>query len=361
MKRADRIRLNVLAGLPDSVEELLPPVAASAPPAGVDASAAREKIEAELARFLALMTDYPQRPGKTLRGQLLMLSAEAHGAFLTDDDGRASALTLASALELFQNWVLVHDDIEDASLSRRGAPALHQLVGVPVALNVGDAMHVAMWQLLLTLPPGSTDMTRRLLEEFASMIMRTAAGQHLDLAWVAAGRFDVSEQEYLTMVTMKTAYYTVVAPLRLGALLTGLEPDPLLEDAGRALGVAFQIRDDVLNLLPEMSHGKEHAGDLYEGKRTLILAHLLAHARADTRERVTELLDRPREEKTAAEMEEVRRLMVHHGSIDYAQAFAERTLSAGLSSLGAALEQVKGQEAAEEILTLVAELTGRVR
>ena len=96
--------------------------------------------------FYRLIRDYPERGGKGLRGLLVLLSTGAHGA-----DWRRG-LEVAAALELFQNWVLIHDDIEDDSEERRGAPALHKQVGMPVALNVGDALHVYMWQKLHGLP-----------------------------------------------------------------------------------------------------------------------------------------------------------------------------------------------------------------
>ncbi len=232
----------------------------------------------ELTRFYQLLGDYPHRTGKVLRGQLLLLSTAAHGG------GWRHALTVAAALELFQNWVLIHDDIEDASEERRGSPTLHKLAGIPLALNAGDALHVYMWDLLLTPPVQTLPRADEILREFVWMIHRTAEGQHLDLSWIDEKRFDISEEAYLEMVTLKTAFYTVACPLRMGALCADQKPSEDLWNAGRELGVAFQIRDDVLNLSPDISYGKEFAGDLYEGKRTLILVHLFAHATADEKD-----------------------------------------------------------------------------
>ncbi len=344
-----RIREGVLAALPSELDAVLPP------PAQVPSSAS---VRLELDRFLSLLADYPRRTGKTLRGRLLLLAAQAHGV-AADTPGAVAAEKLAQALELFQNWVLVHDDIEDDSEERRGLPALHRLVGMPVALNVGDAMHVAMWQLLHSVPHAATVRRSEALGEFGSMIMRTAAGQHLDLAWVSEGRFDITEADYLVMVSLKTAYYTVVTPLRLGAWCGGLTPSPLLEGAGLDLGVAFQIRDDVLNLTEGAVLGKEFAGDLYEGKRTLLLAHLLASAPADVAKRVIGSLDRPRAAKQPAEMLEVLELLRAHGSLEYAQSVAEARLLRGLERLQEALAPLPDQEAVRQILTLVGELAAR--
>ncbi len=345
----ERIRRGVLDALPAKLDSLIPPA---------QVTAASDTVKAELERFLGLLADYPNRTGKGLRGQLLLLSARAHGA-QHRSEGAAAARILAEALELFQNWVLVHDDIEDDSDERRGRPALHRQTGMPVALNVGDAMHVAMWRHLHSLPPGGAYDRGLALDEFGRMIMHTAAGQHLDLAWVSQRRFDVTEDDYLTMVSLKTAYYTVVSPLRLGAYAAAAEPSALLEQAGLDLGVAFQIRDDVLNLTEGAEVGKEFAGDLYEGKRTLVLAHLLSTAPLDTRQRTVALLDRPRRAKLPEEMDEVLSLMLEHGSLEYAQRVAEQRLRRGLDVLERALAPLPDRSAVGEILDLVSELAAR--
>src|SRR5690606_29941403 len=158
--------------------------------------------------------------------RVVCLSAAAHGAQEQD------ALTVAGAIELFQAWVLIHDDIEDDSETRRGLPTLHRLVGMPVALNVGAAPHVKMWRLLHRLLATRPELAPAVIEEFADMIERTAEGQHLDLAFVQQGRLAIGEVEYLDLVARKTAGYTVVSPLRLGALLAGREPAAGLGDAG---------------------------------------------------------------------------------------------------------------------------------
>ena len=306
----------------------------------------------ELEQFYTLLRDYPERGGKRLRGLLLLLATAAHGA------PWQQGLGVAAALELFQNWVLIHDDIEDDSEDRRGRPALHKQVGVPIALNVGDALHIYMWRTLLRATAGR-GTGERMISTFEEMISLTAEGQHLDLTWVAEGRFDVTEADYLAMVTLKSAYYTVVGPLTLGALCAGAEPDPRLTEAGQALGVAFQIRDDVLNLMTDVSYGKEFAGDLFEGKRTLVLAHFFACAAPELQEEVRTLLGKPRGEKTHAE---VRRALLHlraAGSLAYAQSIAEAKAETGLTLLRTCLRALPEQAAAETILTTLAEVAQR--
>lgn len=322
----------------------------------------------ELRRFYELQRDYPSRVGKTLRGRVLVLSAATHGA-----DELDTALTVAAAIELFQAWVLVHDDIEDESEERRGSPALHRLVGVPIALNVGDALHAHMWGLLHTLleePPAATTqqaadrsrLARSVFDEFGAMVTKTAMGQHLDLAWVEEGRFDVTEDEYRRMVTLKTAWYTVASPLRLGAMVAGVEPDPRLTDAGLDLGAAFQIRDDLLNLATDGSvpdYGKEALGDLFEAKRTLILTHLLGALSRSDAAAVTRRLALPRSERTLADARWVRELMESNGSLDHAQGVADRLTESGLGTLREALSRAASPKAAEVLIGELAAVADR--
>ena len=300
--------------------------------------------------FYQLIRDYPERGGKGLRGLLVLLSTGAHGA-----DWRGG-LEVAAALELFQNWVLIHDDIEDDSEERRGAPALHKQVGMPVALNVGDALHVYMWQKLHEMERPA-NVWKEILREFAWMIQRTAEGQHLDLSWISVGRFNVSEAEYLEMVTLKTAYYTVVCPLRFGALCAETTPDARLTEAGKKLGIAFQIRDDVLNLSPEVSYGKEFAGDLYEAKRTLVLAHLFAHA--EDKEELETLLVKPRGEKTEVDVQKILAAITRHGSLFYAQEVAERSAAEGQTLLHEVLQDLPGKREVDELTGLLESLANR--
>ena len=329
-----------------------------------------EHATPELSRFYELMRDYPGRGGKGLRSELLLASARAHGlrpggedanpasshagSAYTVSGGWEGAQWLAAALELFQNWVLIHDDIADDSEERRGRPALHRLHGVPVALNVGDALHAYMWAAVARAGvPGAT-------EEFLDMIHRTAEGQHLDLAWVEGREWNLGEADYLQMVELKTAYYTVIAPLRLGALAAGQLPAPGFTPAGLALGAAFQIRDDVLNLAGDpVKYGKEIAGDLWEGKRTLMVLHWLRGAPPAERAEFLEQMNRDRAHKDPAAINRIHERLLRGGSVAYAQAYAQAEGERGLAALEAALSGAPDPAAAAELLALVRELATR--
>lgn len=310
--------------------------------------------DSELGYFYKLVQDYPKRGGKQLRGMLLLLSTAAHGG------AWQQGLKVAAALELFHNWALIHDDIEDDSEERRGAPTLHRLAGTAVAINVGDAMHAYMWERLHDLDPMPSEQQRLILREFEWMIQRTIEGQHLDISRMQRKSFAVLEGDYIEMVTLKTAYYTVACPLRLGALCAQARPHENLLTAGEDLGIAFQIRDDVLNLMPEASYGKEFAGDLFEGKRTLVLAHLFAKLKPEEREELNERLDKPRRLKTTEDIDWILRLADRYGSLRYAQDVADTRARRGFDLLGDVLQELPCRPAVRELRQLLEPLARRL-
>jgi geranylgeranyl diphosphate synthase type II len=272
-----------------------------------------------------MIRDYPSRPGKGLRSSLCILTCEALGG-----DGE-KAIRTAAALEVFQNWILIHDDIEDASEMRRGEPVLHMKYGVPMAINTGDALHGKMWEILVGNQRLLGDSkTLAVLREFLRMINETTEGQHMELSWVAKNRWDLCEDDYYLMCNKKTSWYTCISPCRLGGIIAGADREKMeaFIPFGSKLGVAFQIQDDILNLKGDVKkYGKESGGDIMEGKRTLMLIHLLNHATPHDRQRVVEIMGKSRVERTRPDVKKVLNLMAKYGSIDYvkrqAQGYAE--------------------------------------
>jgi len=273
-----------------------------------------------------LLADYPRRGGRGFRPTLCIATARAFGRTTED------ALRTAASIELLHNAMLVHDDIEDESIERRGRPALHVTQGVPLALNAGDALSLRSLRPLLDnqqrLGPW---LSLRILEEAERMARESAEGQAMELGWRRDNAVDVTEADYLLMVLKKTCWLAVIYPTRVGALIgTGgaVDLEPFLR-FGFFVGAAFQIQDDLLNLTGDQAqYGKELEGDLYEGKRTIMLVRLLAKARRSERERLERLLGRPRGERTAAEIRWARGLMDRYGCIDYARSVAHGLVGA---------------------------------
>jgi len=270
---------------------------------------------AEIKEYYEMVWDYNLRGGKRLRPALCLLSCAAFGG------KEETALPTATGLEVLQNFLLVHDDIEDESELRRGKPCLHKIYGIPSAINAGDGLLVKAFDII------SSDKrllgaskTLRVMHEFIKQLNLTVEGQALEIAWIRNGKWDVSEKDYLKLVELKTAHYTVTTPLKLGAIIAGASSKEVkvLEKIGLNLGVAFQIMDDVLNLEPAQgAYGKEVAGDLLEGKRTLILVHLLKNCSKQEREFVIGALGKQRSEKKPDEMAKVLEMMKQKGSLKY--------------------------------------------
>lgn len=243
-------------------------------------------------RLYELMLEYPLRYAKALRPALCIATCRALG-------GRLQAvLRSAAVLELYHNAFLIHDDVEDDSELRRSEPTLHRAHGVPVAVNVGDGMlALALQPLLDNMRLIGMGKALRILQTVGEMARATAEGQSMELEWIREGRWDQTDRSYVRMVYKKSAWYSFLTPVTLAALSADAEPSQLgaLRRFAILLGVAFQIQDDVLNLKGDTKdYGKEIAGDLWEGKHTLILLRTLRRATTGERERAERILRRPR-------------------------------------------------------------------
>jgi geranylgeranyl diphosphate synthase type II len=278
-----------------------------------------------------MMRDYPSRPAKGMRPFLCVTTCKAAGG--AEDD----ALLTAACIELFQNWILIHDDIEDGSELRRGEPALHRKFTAALALNAGDALHARTWEALLkNVPRLGSRRTFAVMEEFSRMVNRTTEGQHMELGWVSGKRWDLKEKDYFEMCVRKTSWYTVASPCRLGAIVAGAGPKVLgdLKEFGLNLGVAFQIQDDCLNLVGDAKkYGKAKSDDVLEGKRTLILLHLLSNAAQSERDKVISIMNKSREAKTQADVSYVLSLVDRYDAVGFARKRAAELLKQALSTL----------------------------
>lgn len=278
------------------------------------------------------LADYPQRGGKMMRSSLCIATARAFGARIED------ALPTAVAIELLHNALLIHDDIQDGSLQRRGRPTLQALHGVPLALNTGDALGLlSLRPLVDNVQRLGSRLSLRILEETERMAWESAEGQAMELGWRRDNASDLTDADYLEMVLKKTCWLATIHPCRVGALIGSrgrADLEPFIR-FGFFLGAAFQIQDDLLNLVADDRYGKEINGDLVEGKRTLMLNHVLSRATPAQRRRLARILDPERGPPDAAQVAWLRELMDRCGSIEHARGIAH-----GLA--GAALHEFAG-------------------
>jgi geranylgeranyl diphosphate synthase type II len=239
-----------------------------------------------------LILDYPLRDGKALRPTLSIATCRARGGEVD------AVLPTAATLELYHNAFLVHDDIEDDSLMRRGRPTLHVDHGIPIAVNVGDAMLcLSLKPLLDNVEVVGLGPALRILEVVARMTRESVEGQAVELDWIRHNRCDLTDDDYLDMVVQKTGWYSFIVPMQVGAIAAGASNEEVdeLVAFGEDLSIAFQITDDLLNVRADPEeYGKEIGGDLWEGKRTLILLHALRTAPASDAERATAILAKGR-------------------------------------------------------------------
>ena len=271
-----------------------------------------QKYSSEVDFHFQLIADYPERKGKYVRPTLVLLTAEAMGF------SQEKAIRTAAAMEVSENWILNHDDIEDDSLERRGKPTLHRLYGKELALNAGDGLHILMWKILRDNEKIiGINKTLAIMDEFYQMLGRTVLGQTIEIKWTQENRIDLSDEDILLILESKTGYYTIAGPMRLGAILAGATQKQLkcLYQFGKLMGYCYQITDDLLDLTSDFAGLKKQRGnDIYEGKRTIMLAHLLRKIKGKEKEKLIAILKKTREEKTKTEVEWVIKKMRQYGS-----------------------------------------------
>ena len=284
------------------------------------------------------VSSYLSRPGKGIRPALCLATCRAFGGDVDD------ALPSATAIEMLHNAFLVHDDIEDESDLRRGLPTMHAEHGVPIAVNAGDMLTALSAQILReNLPSLGLPLTWRVYDEFEHLMQESLEGQAMELGWVRDNRCDVTDADYLRMVLKKTCWYSFIHPCRIGALIAtkdGIDLDRF-NRFGCYLGTAFQIQDDLLNLTgDERKYGKEIGGDLLEGKRTLMLIHLLRQLNQRDTDRVTEYLGQPRAGRSVRDAQWILDLMRSQGSLDHARKVAKQLAGATLFEFTQAFRDV---------------------
>ena len=238
----------------------------------------------------------------------------------------AMASSAAAAIEHFHTAALIHDDIADDAELRRGRPCMHLTEGLGLAINMGD-LGLSLVNGTVIYDPALDDATKvRVVTELIDMTRRTIEGQALDIGWARDGRYDISPEDYLVMATHKTAHYSGAVPLAIGAIIgKGTENQiETLRNYGLDTGLAFQIQDDLLNLVgTEESTKKDFRSDITEGKRTLVVVHALQNS--PQRDRLVQILSS--KEKERAVLDEAVQIMEDAGSIDFARSYAENLTS----------------------------------
>jgi geranylgeranyl diphosphate synthase type II len=219
--------------------------------------------------------------GKRIRPILCVLGNELFSE-ITED-----AWSLATAIELFHNFTLIHDDMMDAAALRRGMQTVHTKYGDNTALLTGDVMLIRAYEKLQNINPAYLP---KILSLFNTTAREVCEGQQLDMDFEKMP--SVTLDAYIQMITLKTSVL-LAASLEMGAILGGATPGNCkhLYEFGKNLGIAFQIQDDYLDAFgdPE-KFGKEVGGDIRQNKKTFLLLHALEVATPDQRAKLDTLL-----------------------------------------------------------------------
>ena len=286
-------------------------------------------------QFERLPADTRRKGGKQLRGTLSLLaySAAAHDRGLTVDVD--PALPFAAAIELLHNFTLIHDDLQDGDRVRWGRPTLWAVCGAGEAMNVGDCLHALAVACLGRLAQRglARAVAGYLAGRFARTAVELAVGQHYDLAFESENQ--VTVDRYLAMIDGKTAAMMRGSAYG-GALLAGAgDRAAAYGDFGTALGLAFQIRDDILGIWgAEEATGKASGRDLQRRKKSLPVVFALERAAPEVATRVRALYSSGRE-LTAPEVEDLRSLLDSIDARGFAQQEADRNRDRAVAGLAA--------------------------
>lgn len=284
-----------------------------------------------LHRYLySILDEFIGRGGKRARPAMAMLGCQAVGG------DPARALSSGCAIEFFHAAALIHDDIMDASILRRGQKCAHILHGAPLAINAGDYALGLVCTIVVRDPLLSDTTKLAVLDVIGEMSARTVEGQALDVGWVRDDVYDLTPQDYLAMALGKTGYYSGIAPLKVGAIIGGASEreTAALVEFGKQSSIAFQIQDDLLNIVGDTdTMGKDYLSDVYESKRTLMVIHCLSVASPADRRHLVGLL-RLGHEKTLEQAGEVVALLERYGSLDYARRLARGLIDDAVRCLG---------------------------
>jgi len=286
--------------------------------------------------------EFLDRGGKRWRPTLFILVCEALGK---DPE---NFLDFAIIPEVVHNGLLMIDDIEDSSESRRGKPCTYRLFGLDIAINVGNEMFYLPLLTLMKnkdkLPP---DKMNIIYEIYVQEMINVGFGQAMDIAWHRglANANRISEKQYMQMCAYKTGTIARMSAKIAAVLADGSED--MIEKIGRfaeSIGVAFQIQDDVLDLVgEEFAEMKGGLGqDVTEGKRTLMVIHALERAESRDRKRLLEILNMHTTDQKLRD--EAISILKKYGSIEYAKNYARKIVGESWKDVDDVLPSSKAKE-----------------
>lgn len=282
----------------------------------VESRIERALTHSKLTRLSGAMMHLLEGGGKRLRATLPWLVAKAVG------DTHSGLLDVGAAIEIIHNFTLVHDDIMDDDDVRRGRPAVHVAYDLPTAINAGDAMLAIAFEAMAVAEGIEPELLPFLVKRIGRMVRKCSEGQQLDIEF--ENREVVSEEEYIEMIHGKTAAMFLTCA-EVGSHLAGADEDVIqcMHDWGLALGLCFQLMDDLIDVLSDSDTlGKPSGSDVAQGKRTLMVIHALRQPPSQSKDDLLAVLGKG-ENVTAEQVARGHQALHDLGSIEYAKVKAE--------------------------------------
>jgi geranylgeranyl diphosphate synthase type I len=271
-------------------------------------------IEAEPFRMASM---HLIKGGKRMRPALTLFTCGAAGG---QED---SCIPIASAIEILNTYTLIHDDIIDKDETRRGVPTVHTKFGMPTAILAGDSLHslaiLGVSKMQATESNCITLFDISTLLETASL--KISEGQFYDEN-LQEGLIEADEKNYLKMVELKTAYLFQTAA-EVGALMACNDKaiSAIYREYGRAIGIGFQIQDDILGITADENIlGKPVGSDIREGKMSLPVIHFMKNADSTKKNQFAKFFGKSASQN---DIKMTRELLVEVGSLDYAESKAK--------------------------------------
>jgi geranylgeranyl pyrophosphate synthase len=293
--------------------------------------------------------DFLDRGGKRWRPALFLLLTEA----LRGDINKV--LDFVALIELVHNGTIIIDDIEDNSSIRRGKPCLHKIYGEDIAINAGNALYFIPLKIIIN-SDFDISIKEKAFEIYSQEMINLHFGQSMDIFWHKGKKKEITEKQYLQMVSLKTGTLARLSA-RLAALLSGKDEDTqeILGKMAETIGIGFQIQDDILDMTAKEREkfGKAFGNDITEGKRSLMVIRVLEIGDEKDKKRLLKILDSHTKDKDM--IKEAIGILEKYNAVNYAKNLARKMLKEAWKDAEKVLDESEAKKTLESFMEYLIE------
>jgi len=293
--------------------------------------------------------DFLDRGGKRWRPALFLLLTEA----LRGDINKV--LDFVALIELVHNGTIIIDDIEDNSSIRRGKPCLHKIYGEDIAINAGNALYFIPLRVIMN-SDFNISIKEKAFEIYSQEMINLHFGQSMDIFWHKGKKKEITEKQYLQMVSLKTGTLARLSA-RLAALLSGKDEDTqeILGKMAETIGIGFQIQDDILDMTAKEREkfGKAFGNDITEGKRSLMVIRVLEIGDEKDKKRLLKILDSHTKDKDM--IKEAIGILEKYNAVNYAKNLARKMLKEAWKDAEKVLDESEAKKTLESFMEYLIE------